>query len=166
MGDQMKFASFLSSLLASAALVACGGGGSSTPSTAIPSGDVADKYIGTWAVCVPDLVMQPAASKFIFTFTKTSATSVSFLLKQETHNNSSCAGAAPSTNTTGTFKFAGTKAVGADVADKIDVVTTIPAGGGKDLGFVSGNTMKLGDESSDANGYPNALDTVNVFVKQ
>jgi hypothetical protein len=58
------------------------------------------------------------------------ANSVSFLLKEEAHDNSTCVGAAPSTNTTGAYKFVGTRAVGADAADKIDVVATTATGGG------------------------------------
>jgi hypothetical protein len=52
--------------------------------------------------------------------------------------------------------------------DKLDFVVAhpgMPSTPDKDIGFVSGTTLEFRDASSDVSGYPNALDTVNVFVK-
>ena len=80
-------------------LVACGGGGDSAPSSATSAStptqpvvapvqpgaaaDVADKYVGTWTVCVAGTAPAPGSStKEVQTFTKASATSTAYSATQ------------------------------------------------------------------------------------
>jgi hypothetical protein len=170
-GVCMKFQNLVFLGFAAAALVACGGGGGSTApavAAAAVAADVADKYVGTWSVCVANTASN---IKETLVFTKTSATSASYTFKQDTYPNSTCAGAPnPGTyNESGTLIYSGTKAVGADTVDKFDIsVVTPSASTNKDIGTVSGTTLKLGNNSAalDANGYPNTFDTVYVYNKQ
>ena len=152
-------------------LVACGGGGSSTPAQTPVVADVTDKYVGTWTVCVPNA---PAASvgatKEVINWKKTSATVATYDFTQTSYANTTCAGTPTSTNTsTGTDTFVGTKLIGSTSVDKISVIdSTAPTTTLKGISTVVGNLLKTGDGNSplDAEGYPTALDTVYIYTKQ
>lgn len=167
----MKFIKLAVLPIVAVTLLACGGGGggSSAPvAVAVVAVVVADKYIGTWAACVATAASN---TKETFVFAKTSATSSSYIFKQDSYPNSTCAGTPnPGTFTeTGTIIYSGTKTIGTDTVDKFDIsVVTPSASSNKGIGIVSGSTLKLGDNSGalDANGYPNTYDSVYVYTKQ
>jgi hypothetical protein len=151
--------------------VACGGGGDD----AAPAAN-ADKYVGSWGICEPvtGATNGVLSGRTSFVFAKTSSTALSMSLDYTFYKAASCAGAIFSTAAgvaTGTVTLNGTKTVGADTVDRLNFVSTskdIPElnGSFKDIGFITGNTLKLGASSAaDAEGYPTALDS-SVFTKQ
>jgi hypothetical protein len=163
----MKFQKLVLLVSMASALVACGGGGD----TAVANADVVDKYVGTWVACIVDQSTKTTSIRETFVYTKTNATSASVSYKEDTYPNLTCAGTtAPRTfSSSGAVTYVGTKVVGADTVDKYDAVVTTPSARTfKDISFVQGNTLRLGNTASgfDANGYTNTLSTVEVFAKQ
>ena len=181
----MKLHKFAYLLLMTAALTACGGG-SDAPTTTNPSPgpldtvDVVDKYVGTWVNCQESGLMTPVGSTFppstrswikeTDVFTKTSPTTLSDQFTQTSHTVSSCADTPISTFTgNGVLTFVGTKLVDGVIADKL-IIKLITAGAidEKNILFISGNLLKIGDDAkpNDAEGYPTAFDPVYVYTKQ
>jgi hypothetical protein len=174
----MKFASIFSSVIASVYLVACGGGGSNTAATTNTaataiSGDVVDKYIGTWTTCTsfPGAGFE-ASQKLKFVFTKKTATTLSYILTSDTYVGAGCTSrpdAGGGYQEIGEFAFVGTKIIEADkTVDKLNITAVTPvASNHKDIGAVNGTLLYLGDIGPvDSSGYPTALDTVDVLIKQ
>ena len=157
-------------------LAACGGGGGDAPASAPPPvAAAADKYVGTWGTCGPVVAATNGvvSARTEYTFTKTSATGLNVSLGGSGFTAANCTG--PVFNTipaiaTGTIMLNGTKGVGANIVDKLDLnlISTTAAlnGAFKDIGFVSGTTLVFGTTSAaDAQGYPTVLDSVYVFNK-
>jgi hypothetical protein len=167
----MKFAFFLSSILAAVSLVACGGGGSNTPTTTFKA-DAVDKYAGVWITkCESGGTNPPSSEKTSLTVTKTGSSSASYVTNNLFYPNTACTGSALTTaGETGVVTLVGVKMTTNSIeVDKLDFVIAhpgMPSTTDKDIGFVSGTTLQFGDISSDANGYPIALNDFNVFVKQ
>jgi hypothetical protein len=174
----MKLSSLFTLVAVTATLAACGGGGdSAAPAVALPA-NTADKYIGSWGSCgvstgAPNGVL---STRLEFVFTKTSETVLTMSLNGARFTAANCEGDVESTFTgiaIGTVTLNGTKTVGADTVDRLNFVSVakdIPQfdGSFKDIGLVSGNTLKLGVRSGaslDADGYPTAL-AIAVFIKQ
>jgi hypothetical protein len=155
--------------LFTATLVACGGGSSSgtTPTTPAATADAIDKFVGVWVNCAA--TGTNTSSKTTLTFAKTSAASGSYTVQDQSYSASTvCAGTNTTSSQTGTITHAGTKIVGADTVDKLDLATKTPvASNDKDIALISGTTLKLGDSTTlDASGYPTALDAAVPFTKQ
>ncbi len=165
----MKFATFLSSVLASAALVACGGGGSGTPA-ATATADTADKYVGTWTLCNPISPNDPRSAKDTVTFTKTSAATGSFVGHYDYYIGKNCAGTPSELNTiTGTFSIVGTNVIDAKTVDLINLSVSAPVvQNQKSLAYINANTLLFGTYASpvDENGYPTTLSTRTPYIKQ
>jgi hypothetical protein len=164
----MKFSKVVFLTVATATLVACGGGGGSSSPAA--TADVVDKYVGTWVACVAS---GASSIKETNIEVKANTTTLSYTFIQESFSNTTCSGVANAgTYTeTGTINFVGTKTVGADTVDKVVGTIITPAASAstaKSISLVSGNTLRIGTDSSpdDAEGFPTALDTVYVYIKQ
>ena len=164
-----------------ALLAACGGGGDSTPATAVSgttptppvaTTDVADKYIGTWTVCVAGTAPSPgSSSRETLIFTKASATSIAYAFTQTNHTGTVCTSTPTSRfEDTGTSTFVGTKTVGSMVVDTAkDVSSAQPTVEAKGIYAIAvTGQLRVGDDNSakDANGYPTALDTQYIYAKQ
>jgi hypothetical protein len=162
-------------------LAACGGGSGEPASTTAPAvqADAADKYVGGWGACYWGPGVNGRASwNHVMTFTKTSATSASLVIKRDTFgSNGTCSGTPtqPTLSATGSINITGQKQIGSDTVDKLDYsITTstimiIPANSSfKDIGAVVSTTLKGGDSASslDSSGYPTALDSIDVLTKQ
>jgi hypothetical protein len=165
----MKFNYFALLAVATAALTACGGGGSSeTAQQPVVTADAVDKYMGTWVACVAGTAT--TSTKETLVYTKASATSANVTFTQTSHAGTTCAG--NSTNgvytATSVATLAGTKTIGTSTADKINIKAVSPAGPDeKDISIIEGNTLKLGDETMlDTDGYPRAFENVYVYTKQ
>jgi len=191
----------LATLLASSVIAGCGGGGDETAASVVtttptasvetPSqtvsgsgGDstaaeasapgVADKYVGTWVMCV---TVANISYKITMIGTKVSATSINYTYSQAQHSNSNCAGTGTNDYTeAGSIVYQGTKTIGTDEADKGEATITADSDNltveprtEKDVSLVSGNMLYHGDKSAsglDSEGYPNALFRRNGFTKQ
>jgi hypothetical protein len=129
-----------------------------------------DAYVGTWVNCSP--LGNTSSEKEVIVFTKTSATSVSWVDTTTEHNGTTCAGTG--TNSTvdrGTLRTVGTKTIGTDVVDRVQIditqssTQTSTGLGSIDLGrtvvFINGNILRTGDYFApfDSEGYPTALST-------
>jgi hypothetical protein len=167
----MKFYKLSLLSLVAATLVACGGGGDSAPAAN------ADKYVGSWAICVPTTSTTNGvlSGRATYVFAKTTETALSVSLDYTFYGTTNCAGSASTTSTgvaTGTVNLNGTKTVGTDTVDRLNFALTSKVdaelnGPFKDIGLISGNTLKFGASSAaDAEGYPTAIDSTGVFTKQ
>jgi hypothetical protein len=129
-----------------------------------------DAYVGTWVNCSP--LGTNSSEKEVIVFTKTGATSLSWTDTFTDHVGTTCAGAG--TNATvdrGTLRTVGTKTIGNNVVDKVQIDITQNSSqtssgiGSIDFGrtvvLVSGNVLRPGDFLSpfDSEGYPTALGT-------
>ena len=175
----MKFQNLALLAVVVATLVACGGGGSDTPAanpTPIAAGP-ADKYVGTWGNCqsITGGANGIVSVRSDFVFTKTAPAAMSLSVNGVGFTGANCSG-----NTvnplnglaTATVTLNGTKLIGTDTVDRWDIVGTSQAipelnGQAKEIGFISGNTLKLSSASVvDPQGYPTALDNFTVFTKR
>ncbi len=160
-------------------LVACGGGGGDTPVASAPpmAAGPADKYVGAWGACqnITGGTNGAVSVRIDFVFTKIAPSGMSFSLNGMGFTSPNCGGGVVNPIdglATGTMVLNGTKSIGVDVVDRLDVVgtsTTNPElnGPAKDLALVAGNTLRFGGASAvDAQGYPTALDNAVVFYKQ
>lgn len=164
----------LLTILFSSVLAACGGGDDTSSSTPVVTTDVADKYVGTWVMCVPS--GSSSSYKITLTGSKITATAISYTYSETVHGNSTCSGTGtPDYSEAGTIVYQGTKTIGSDVVDKgegtitsdSDNTTTEPRIE-KDISLVSGTTLFFGDDDPglDPDGYPNALFKTLGFTKQ
>jgi hypothetical protein len=143
-------------------LTACGGGdgnagGSAGGSVTSPSAAV-DNYAGTWVECVAGGT--GGSEKNSMTFTKTGDTTMSLAISSRSFGTANCTGAeGPTLTDSGSVTFNGTKVIGSETVDRIDVVQStgsfkqvlvIRADGRLYSGNLSAGT--------DGQGYPNALD--------
>lgn len=165
----MKFNYFALLAVATAALTACGGGGSSeTAQQPVVTADAVDKYMGTWVACVAGTAT--TSTKETLVYTKASATSANVTFTQTSHAGTACAGSPTGSvyTVTSVATLAGTKTVGTSTADKVNITPVSPAGPDeKDISIIEGNTLKLGDETMlDTDGYPKAFENVYVYIKQ
>jgi hypothetical protein len=140
-----------------------------TPGLVIAA-DVADKYSGAWTLCFAD---SPSTYvKRTLAFTKHSATSAKYTLREDRFALNTCSGlptAAGIYNQAGTVTFTGTKVVGTNTVDKISIDVSTPSiSTQKNIGFVTGNQLKLGDLNStkDPGGYPAVLDMLFSYDHQ
>ena len=162
-------------------LVACGGGGGdstpvvptsgSTPAQPVAAVDVVDKYVGTWAVCVPGTAPAPGSSiKEVQTFTKASAASTAYSATQTQYIGTTCAGTPTYTIAdTGTSTFIGTKSVGTTTVDTVTNASSArPTVEDKGISAIVSGQLRVGDNVSakDSDGYPTALDTKYIYIKQ
>ena len=164
---------FVPALAVLALVTACGGGGSSSdaPATPTPTPPVvatdSSRYVGTWAQCHSTGATTSARETIVIT--APSATTVAFTQTETTYASLNCAGAAAATTTsTGTGVFVGTKTVGADTVDKVNVTQRTTTN--KQILLVTATTLKTGKGANDggvvdADGYPTTLETVS-FTKQ
>lgn len=165
-------------VLATAVLVACGGGGDDSGSSSSDSSglaDVADKYVGTWVMCVAGYPSSADSTKVTMVGTKTAATSISYTYNESEHlGSTACAGTGtPGYSELGSIEYTGSKTVGTDVVDMGEATITSDNDSStseprieKDISLVSGTTLYYGDDSVGADGYPTALFTLLSFTKQ
>ena len=174
---------FTSYALVSAAvltmLAACGGGGGDAPVAApVPAStaDATDKYVGSWGLCTPvtNATNGVVSSRATFVFTKNSATSLSLKVNGTGFSAANCTGAVLNSLVDvvkGTYTLNGTKIIGNDTVDLINLTSTsatIPSFNGsfKDIALVTGTTLYTGASSAaDAQGYPTVISRLNVFNK-
>lgn len=170
----MSFNKLLFTVICASALAACGGGDDTPSSTLVATADVADKYVGTWVMCVPTDVS--SSYKITLTASKVNATSISYTYGETVHSNTTCASTGTADySEAGTIAYKGTTTIGSDVVDKgegtitsdNDKSTTEPRVE-KDISLVSGNQLYFGDDSAplDADGYPTAIFKTMGFTKQ
>ncbi|TWO70263.1 hypothetical protein FN976_14805 [Caenimonas sedimenti] len=150
-------------------LAGCGGsdddGGAATaptPSPAPPAATAIERYTGNWTVCNFD---GPTASEFeTLQVTRTSDTTASFTVDSKTYATSNCTGTVVRSDaSSGTISIVGTKAIGTETVDKVNVA----AGGSTekqvfvvrgDGRFFTGIPTDETGSNPDAEGYPSALD--------
>lgn len=161
-GEAMKkFARLVLGVAATAALVACGGGGDSA------SADVVDKYLGGWGgTCSPD---SGISVRRVMTFQKASATRTTGSIQWFGYYNTTCSGSGVpvvhESNTTFSFDFVGTKSASGLTVDK--GVGSIGGSAARDIFYTDGKTLRTGDGAAggrDAEGFANAL-TASTAVK-
>lgn len=170
-----------------ASLAACGGGGGSpgTPGGSTGSGGgtgggvdgsggsgstpSVDQYVATWVRCVP--TGSATSERETLALNKTSDTAMVYSDVVLTFNNANCAGnSASQSNTNGTVLFTGTKVIGTDTVDEVEITPTGSTTTQKEVlvvradlhlyeGVVDANAVL------DANGYPSTLDP-NGFASQ
>jgi hypothetical protein len=170
----MKITPILSILIASVALTACGGGGgagsevaavNTTASTATTS---MDAYVGTWTACIQDSAT--SSTRMTSVFAKTTATTLSYNRKEDYYSGIGCVNPPSfSLNFPYTMSFAGTKTIGSDTVDKTNLTFITAGTTSKDIVLIKGATIRFSltyPYSIDADGYPTALDTINVLTKQ
>jgi hypothetical protein len=148
-----------------AALTACGGGGGGDGDD-LTAASIA-KYVGTWRSCVP----AGANSELdLLTITKTSETTGTFSSTQTTHAGAGCTGAATDAVTeSGSLTWSGTKTVGTETVDKLDLAVGTQtqkqiAAVHADGSFHTGIPVGEPGSNPDAEGYPGALDP-NAYTK-
>ncbi len=129
-----------------------------------------DKYVGTWlGEC--DTTFRERTR---FVASKSSDTVASFSALTTQYSDTACSTNASTVDTTtGTFTLNGTKTVGADTVDKIDVSANSSSTGSvsyKDVIKFTPTQFQLGNTDSgaplDLQGYPNQLDPKETYVKQ
>lgn len=164
---------FVPALAVLALVTACGGGGSSSDATVTPTTTTpvvatdSSRYAGNWALC--HSTGATTSTREAIAITATSATTVAFTQSETLFASLNCAGAAGATTTsTGTGVFVGTKTVGVDTVDKINVTQGTTTN--KQILLVTATTLKSGKAPSDggvldADGYPTTFET-NAFTKQ
>lgn len=156
----------------SALLVACGGGGDAgtaggTTASTTSSSSV-DKYVGTWLLCEAEGAGSESESLVI---TKNSDTAFGFVFTLRAHAGTSCAGEGTTTEQgSGTGTLVGTKTIGSDTVDKIDI--TEGAGSEKIAAMIKDSRLVFSLDSdqagysADAEGYPNVMDEAGSYAKQ
>jgi hypothetical protein len=172
----MRFLNISFPALAVVTLVACGGGGGDAPVVNAPpvAASPADKYVGAWRYCQAAAAGRTdgiVSASTDFVITKTAAAQLSLSITVLAFTGVGCSGnTVDQRNGSATVKLSGTKLIGGNTVDFWDIqgMSDVPNldGPGKDIGFISGNTLKLGGEILDAQGYPVALDDTNVFTKR
>ena len=161
---------FLASALA-AGLAGCGGGGGSPGNTGGGGGGSTDggggstprslaQYIGTWRFCQADTTSSIAD---VITLTAGAGSTVlNFSEAQSSYTSTDCSGTATGPATvvnSGSLTSAGTKTIGGETADKVDVTFTA-GGSGTDLLIIrSDSKLYTGNTVADADGYPAGIDT-------
>lgn len=166
-----RLARLLSTAGAAVLIAACGGGGGGDTTAVLPA-DPIDKYIGAWAVCIPDPPLN-ASARLEFTATKIGTTQASSSAQVIGFANTSCAPPAaiiipiPEFTGIGVIDFPASGPSGADKVTFTPSNTAIPPF--KDITLVlNGIQLQFGDAASppDAQGYPTALDPAITFTKQ
>lgn len=148
-----------------AALTACGGGGGDDNNSARPSSNgTADAYVGTWRS--PCLAEEGSGSGYLQAqATRVSANQLRVQWSVRVYTSANCSGSVLQTIDQGTDNatIVGTKTVDGRLVDKIDLTD-----GSKSLAYTDGSVLMLADDdaTSDAQGYPNALDTTLVLTRQ
>lgn len=153
-------------LLASATLLACGGGeeGASAP---------ADKYVGAWVGPCIDLsaaLGKPNAYKTTLSIKKTADAAYSSEGSNTEWSNATCAGAGTAiAGESGlvVFTIVGTLVLGGDTVDKLSFGAEPSLRRSISMVSADGRSLRVGSGGGgvDADGYPNSLSTV-VYVKQ
>jgi len=150
-------------------LTACGGGGGDDGSGGT---DPVDKFLGTWAVCIPfSTPAGQASARTALTISgKTSATRVTFATTVTAFPNASCSGPV-SSPAVAVNELSGTvviDAVGTGPAGADKLTLTLASGATeKDIALRSGNQLQFGNTSPvDAQGYPTTLATDLIFTRQ
>lgn len=174
-------------------LAACGGGGdASAPSTTLtpapasvvaPAVALADKYVGSWGLCIPEAnpVKRAKSWRAEIIFTKTSATTLDLTRKKAYFLLADCAGVVDSYGDNQdivfeTFTLDGTKVIDNNTVDlimwqfdfgpSIAVPGVVRAQRRKALGLVTATTLTIGESlPKDDQGYPTVLDTTNAYKK-
>jgi hypothetical protein len=158
-------------------LVACGGGSDAPALAGAPiAAGPADQYVGTWSNCQPvtGATNGVVSARTDFVFVKTAPAVLSVTVNGAGFAAANCAGNAINVLNglaTATVTLNGTKSIGTDTVDRLDIVgvsQSIPMLNGtvKELGFVSGNTLKFSaGTATDPQGYPTALDNLTVFTR-
>lgn len=159
-------------------LTACGGGGGgAAPAAPAPVADATDKYVGAWGQCAPVVGatngVLSARSEFVFS--KLSATGLLLSVNGSGYKTTNCTGAVFNTTpgvAKGSVTLNGTKTIGADTVDKMDIVLTSASvatlnGSFKDIALATFTTLKFGatTAAADAQGYPSAIDNASVFTR-
>lgn len=166
-----RLARLVSAAGAAVLIAACGGGGGGDTTAVLPA-DPIDKYIGAWAVCIPDPALN-ASARLEFTAAKIGATQASSSAQAIGFANTSCVPPAAIIIPIQEFSGIGVidfPASGPSGADKVTFTpsnTAIPSF--KDITLVlNGNQLQFGDGASlpDAQGYPTALDSTITFTRQ
>lgn len=171
----MSIKTILFTVICSSALAACGGGGDSGTAATPTTTDVADKYVGTWAMCVASGAS--TSSRIVLVGTKTSATSISYTYNETEYSASTaCTGSsAAGYSEQGNIVYRGSKVIGSDTVDLGEGTVTANNDPSdteprveKDISLVSGNTVYFGDDNAalDTDGYPTALFKTMGFNKQ
>jgi hypothetical protein len=161
-------------IVALALVASCGGGdgdpaaGTSTSTTATSATDttatsgVVDKYVGTWiGPCVS--VGASEWEREAFTITKTGDTTFTFSSVNSIYASSSCSGTPTRSDSgTGTGTMRGTKTIGTDTVDKIDIVENGTVH--KEVVLIKDGKLYNGRAASeggsvDSEGYPATLET-------
>ena len=162
---------WLSSVASAAFLVAaCGGGDGGT--AALISSEPIDKYVGNWTNCQATVVSGVNVSALTnFTAAKIDATHGSFTTTVSIFATTDCV-VVKLSGPTAVPQLSGNVAIdspgsGPSGSDKITITpSTLPSF--KDLALVTGSQLQFGDAGSakDAQGYPTALDSSFILIKQ
>ncbi len=162
-------------VLLSSALVGCGGGGSAAPApTPVPVVDLASKYVGTWAECIPSTdrprtsAVGAARVKETLVFGKTGETTLSYTFRADRHVALDCSDVPFSFIVeNGSITLTGPKIVSGGIsADWADVSAVAPiASSGKNTFYTNGTLLILGAGPNDANGYPSGIDAFISYKK-
>lgn len=161
-----KHLAILAGVSALTLLAACGGGGdattatSTTTTTTTSTASAVDKYVGTWSGCFAE---GSGSQRETITITKSSDAVASYSFSGSGYASADCSGAATSSDSgSGTATMVGTKTIGSETVDKVDMAEgslsekqVLAIVGSK---LVSGVTAADGG-TVDADGYPNTLDT-------
>lgn len=153
-----------------ALLVACGGGGDSGfgGTTTITTASTADKYVGTWVLCV---ATGGGSTSQTITFSKTGGAALAYTFAFRAHLSSDCSGTgALVAEGTGTVALTGTKGVGTETVDKW--IVTENGLSEKLLAVIRNSRLFFSLDrtepgfTEDAEGYPNTLDESSSLGKQ
>jgi len=132
-----------------------------------PPPDAADKYVGTWKACHAS---NPGGFDLeSLVVTKTGANSVKVNWSDTYYANAICTGTPTgSENGVATVTIVGTKLIGANTADKIDIYPTGVSALEKNVQLIVNGKMTSGVVASDggtvdAEGYPNTLDSSSLM---
>jgi hypothetical protein len=141
-----------------------GGTFTGTKASSAGGGNGIDGYVGTWVACSAN-PGGATSDKEVITFTKTSATTLSWVDTLTTHNGSLCAGTGSNLETDrGTLQTLGTKLADGFTVDKVQVTSTTinnttvngASFSGKTITVISGNVFRFGDYTRglDIDGFP------------
>ena len=129
-------------------------------------GGVVDKYIGTWVACAP---ADGGFERDTLALNKSGASTMVFSETRFNFPSPDCTGNGTQVGdtATGSFLFVGTKTIGGQTVDKIDITTTGSGTRTRQVIVIASDAkLHFGLTSSvDANGYPDSLDSVG-WVRQ
>lgn len=121
-----------------------------------------DKYVGSWTACIPEA--NSRSSRENLTVAKTGDASGSFTVAATEYSGTNCTGAPVRTeNEAGSFTLIGTKTIGTETVDKVNIVVgniqqkqvfVVRADGR----FHTGIPTDEPGSAADAEGYPGAIE--------